>query len=168
MTQLMDVKKLYYQQVVTLWEEFCHLHKELYDLTCDEYLTLLASDIDKLEGMLPTKEAIIARISSLETERGNLIATINERDLFNGKKITKASDLLIAFAEIDTNTAIPALKNLNGLLIDIIQKIQEQNKKNQVFLNKAMLSLREIKQGFAGKKSYTTYGADGMTRTMGR
>jgi flagellar biosynthesis/type III secretory pathway chaperone len=57
---------------------------------------------------------------------------------------------------------------LNSLLIDIIHRIQEQNKKNQMFLNKAMLSLREIKQGFTGKKTYTTYGADGMTRAVGR
>ena len=63
---------------------------------------------------------------------------------------------------------MPALKNLNALLIDIVQKIQEQNKKNQMFLNRAMLSLREIKQGFTGKKTYSTYGADGMTRANGR
>ena len=159
----LDEKKLYYHSVVSVWEGFCHLHKELYDLTCDEYLTLLSSDVDKLEDALPLKEEIIRKISALEYERKDLIESINTSKIFT-KNILKSSDLLIVFSEIDQSSAMPALKNLNALLIDIVQKIQEQNKKNQMFLNRAMLSLREIKQGFTGKKTYSTYGADGMTR----
>lgn len=160
-------KKLYYQRALNVWEGFCQLHRELYDLTCEEYLTLLASDIDKLEGMLPLKEEIIGRISELESERAELIDTLNRTKIFS-TTIHKAGDLLQVFTELDQQSALPALKNLNALLIDIIEKIQDQNKKNQVFLNKAMISLREIKQGFSGKKTYTTYGADGMTRAIGR
>ena len=163
----LDEKKLYYHSVVSVWEGFCHLHKELYDLTCDEYLTLLSSDVDKLEHTLPLKEEIIRKISALEYERKDLIESINTSKIFT-KNILKSSDLLIVFSEIDQSSAMPALKNLNALLIDIVQKIQEQNKKNQMFLNRAMLSLREIKQGFTGKKTYSTYGADGMTRANGR
>jgi flagellar biosynthesis/type III secretory pathway chaperone len=163
----LDEKKLYYHSAVSVWEGFCHLHKELYDLTCDEYLTLLSSDVDKLEHMLPLKEEIISKISVLENERKDLIESINASKIFT-KNILKSSDLLIVFSEIDQGSAMPALKNLNALLIDIVQKIQEQNKKNQMFLNRAMLSLREIKQGFTGKKTYSTYGADGMTRANGR
>lgn len=163
----LDEKKLYYQRVINVWEGFCQLHKELYDLTCEEYLTLLASDIDKLEDMLPLKEEIIGKISELEKERTELIDRLNETKIFSNP-IEKASELLNAFKDLDQKSAIPALRNLNGLLIDIIEKIQEQNRKNQMFLNKAMVSLREIKQGFSGKKTYTTYGADGMTRAIGR
>lgn len=163
----MDEKKLYYQQALTVWEGFCHLHTELYDLTCDEYLTLLSSDVDKLETMLPLKEEIIGRISALEAERSHLIERLNRSNLFS-EDIVKSGDLLHAFSEIDQLTGLPALRNLNSLLIDIIHRIQDQNKKNQMFLNKAMLSLREVKQGFTGKKTFTTYGADGMTRANGR
>jgi flagellar biosynthesis/type III secretory pathway chaperone len=158
----MDEKKLYYHRALNVWEAFCQLHRELYDLTCEEYLTLLASDIDKLEDMLPIKEEIIGKISELESERTELIEKLNSTKLFG--EINRAGDLLAAFSEFDKQASIPALYNLNSLLLDIIQKIQEQNKKNQMFLNKAMISLREIKQGFTGKKTYTTYGADGMTR----
>lgn len=162
-----DERKLYYQSVLSVWEGFCQLHKELYDLTCDEYLTLLASDIEKLESMLPVKEEIISKIGELEKDRTELIEKLNESGLF-AHKISKAHELLASFSDLDKQAAIPALKNLNGLLIDIVSKIQDQNKKNQMFLNKAMLSIREIKQGFSGKKAYTTYGADGMTRANGR
>ena len=163
----LDEKKLYYHHVLSVWEGFCQLHKELFDLTCDEYMTLLASDVDKLEGMLPLKEEIIGKISELEIDRTELIEKLNNSKIFS-KHIATSGDLLLAFAEIDQQAGLPALKNLNSLLIDIIHRIQEQNKKNQMFLNKAMLSLREIKQGFTGKKTYTTYGADGMTRAVGR
>ena len=167
MVNRMDEKNLYYQQVVYVWEGFCRLHKDLYDLTCEEYLTLLESDIDKLETMLPIKEEIIARISELEKDRADLIEKLNNSTLFSSN-ITRAGDLLSAFSQIDQAAAIPALKNLNSLLIDIIHKIQDQNKKNQQFLNKAMLSLREVKQGFTGKKQFTTYGANGQTRSLNR
>jgi flagellar biosynthesis/type III secretory pathway chaperone len=163
----MDEQKLYYQSVLSIWENFCDLHRNLYDLACDEYLTLLASDIDKLESMLPVKEEIISKIGELEKDRGELIDRLNESGIFNFK-IEKASDLLKAFAPMEANAPIAALKNLNTLLIDIIHKIQDQNKKNQVFLNKAMLSLRDIKHGFKGKKTFTTYGADGLTRSLNR
>jgi flagellar biosynthesis/type III secretory pathway chaperone len=161
------IKKIHYLSVLSVWEAFCQLHKELYDLSCEEYLTLLASDIDKLESMLPIKEEIIAKIGELENERAELIEKLNSSGVF-ANKITKASDLLKAFSDIDADNGIPALRNLNSLLIDIVQKIQEQNKKNQVFLNKAMRSLRELQQGFTGKKTFTTYGADGMTRQLNR
>ncbi len=167
MDSRLDEKKLYYHRVLSVWEGFCQLHKELYDLTCDEYLTLLASDIDKLESMLPVKEEIISKIGELEKDRTELIEKLNESGLF-AHRITKAHELLASFGDLDQQAAIPALKNLNGLLVDIVSKIQDQNKKNQMFLNKAMLSIREIKQGFTGKKTYTTYGADGMTRANGR
>jgi flagellar biosynthesis/type III secretory pathway chaperone len=152
---------------LSVWESFCQLHKELYDLTCDEYLTLLESDIDKLETMLIEKEEIIAKIAEIEKERSELILNLNAHQIFQGK-ISKASELINAFSSLESQAGLPALKNLNSLLIDIIQKIQEQNKKNQQFLNKAMHSLKEVKQGFSGKKTYTTYGADGMTRAFGR
>ncbi|WP_408098238.1 flagellar protein FlgN [Peredibacter sp. HCB2-198] len=167
MDNRLNEKKLYFQRVLAVWEGFCQLHKELYDLTCEEYLTLLESDIDKLETMLPLKDEIISKIGELEKDRSELIDQLNHTGLF-ANKIVKASDLLASFAELDQQSAIPALKNLNSLLIDIVQKIQEQNKKNQQFLNKAMISLREIKQGFTGKKNYSTYGADGLTRSLNR
>lgn len=167
MDSLLSEKKLYYQRVLDIWEGFCQLHKELFDLTCEEYITLLASDLEKLESMIPLKEEIIQRIGELEIERGELVSQINDRNIFPAK-ILKAGDLLSSFSELDQTNALPALRNLNSLLIDIVEKIQEQNKKNQMFLNKAMASLREVKQGFSGKKTYTTYGADGMARSIGR
>lgn len=163
----LEEKNFYYHNIITIWEGFCRLHKELFDLTCEEYLTLLESDMDKLEQMIPLKEEIIAKIAELERERAGLIEKLNDSGLV-ATQVKKAGDLLVAFADIDKATGIPALQNLNSLLIDIVTRIQEQNRKNQMFLNKAMISIREIKQGFSGKKTYSTYGADGMTRQLAK
>jgi flagellar biosynthesis/type III secretory pathway chaperone len=56
------------------------------------------------------------------------------------------------------------IDKLNLVLLDIIEKLQDQNKKNQIFLNKALLSLQELKDSFAGgEKKFKTYGANGNT-----
>ncbi len=162
------MKKLYYQQAVIIWEQFCKLHRELLDLTCDEYLVLLASDIDKLEEMVPLKEEVIQKITSIEQERAALIHTLNTKELMS-EPLNRVSDLLEYFEDIESQSAVSALKNLNSLLIDTIKQLQEQNKKNQQFLNKAMISIRDIKESFGGKKKpHMTYGPDGMTKSIPR
>jgi flagellar biosynthesis/type III secretory pathway chaperone len=162
------MKKLYYQQAIIIWEQFCKLHRELFDLTCDEYLVLLASDIEKLESMLPLKEEVIQRIGLIEQERAALIHTLNTKELMD-EPLEKVADLLDYFDEVEAQTGVSALKNLNALLIDTIHQLQEQNKKNQQFLNKAMISIRDIKETFSGKKKpYMTYGSDGMTKSIPR
>ncbi len=162
------MKKLYYQQAIMIWEQFCQLHRDLFDLTCDEYLVLLASDIEKLESMLPEKEDIIHRIGLIENERAALIHTLNTREIMD-QPLDKVSDLLDYFDEIEAEMGVSALKNLNALLIDIVVRLQTQNKKNQHFLNKAMVSIRDIKESFGGKKKpYMTYGSDGMTKSIPR
>jgi len=82
--------------------------------------------------------------------------------------INKASDLIHYFHDLESENNLFALKNLNDLLIDIIERLQDQNKKNQLFLNKAMLSIQDLKQGFSGKKVFTTYGSDGMTKAINK
>lgn len=51
------------------------------------------------------------------------------------------------------------LFNFNKLLLNIIDKIQEQNKKNQLFINKALCTLYHNKQNL----NSTLYKANGQT-----
>jgi flagellar biosynthesis/type III secretory pathway chaperone len=162
-----DEKTLYYHQAISIWEQFCVLHNELFDLTCREYLVLLESNIEMLESMLLIKEDIIRQIGMIETDRSKLIHRLNESGMTT-TQITRAADLIDSFHDIEQASGVHALKNLNSLLIEIITKLQEQNKKNQIFLNKAMISVKEMRQGFSGKKQFSTYGADGQTRSIPR
>lgn len=163
-----DMLRLYHQQAVEVWENFCKLHRDLFEHTCEEYQALLSGDIDPLEDLVVRKETTMAAINEWEGHRASLIASMNQSRPSEAP-ITSISQLLKVLKEPETEMAIPALTNLNALLIDIITETQEQNKKNQIFLNKAMLSLRDIREGFTGKKkTYVTYGADGQTRSAGR
>lgn len=156
-----------YAQVVTIWEDFCKLHSNLYEKTCDEYIALINSDIDELENIIELKEKYIYMINANEERRTEVINRINKK-LDENSQIHNVSDLLILMNDFEKKKDSKVLFRLNMLLIDIIEKIQEQNKKNQYYLNKAIHSIDEIHQGFTGMKKFKTYTALGTTQSNSR
>jgi flagellar biosynthesis/type III secretory pathway chaperone len=166
MTQNLDLRlKFLHERAISIWEKFCILHRDLYDLTSKEYLILLEGQIEPLEQLIQEKDAIIQNVNLVEAEREELINEINS-NLEEDKKILKAFELISFFKSNSQNDPFNSLTKLNELLIDIIEKLQSQNKKNQQYLNKAMLSVKELQNNFRGKKNYTTYGSDGLTRSI--
>lgn len=164
--------KLNAQFIADLWQEQCSLHTNLFELTCDEYIHLLASDLDKLEETIEMKNQLIKEISALEDRRKLHLQDINTSSPLSGDtapksadSIQKLSQLCAYFKENGLGEEATRIEKLNLVLLDIIDKIQEQNKKNQVFLNKALISLKELKNSFSGTtKRYETYGSNGATR----
>jgi len=162
-----EEKKLYLNlklsELTDIWKVYCEFHTELYDLTCDEYVHLLASDMDKLEETITSKELLIKTINNVEDRRTLIINELNEQDEnYNFIKLNE----VVAFAKSnDLNSEVLYLEKYNALLLDIITRIQDQNKLNQLFLNKAITSLKDLKESFSGRKTFKTYGADGATRT---
>lgn len=154
--------KLETSSLVELWKGFCQSHTELYELTCDEYLYLLESDIDQLEGAIDQKDIILERISALDTNRKEVIQRMTA---LTGKDLNRFDDLKQTLLDHNCSNEVKHLEGYNALLLDVIDKIQEQNKKNQVFLNKAIISLKDLKQSFSGKKNFKTYGADGVAKS---
>jgi flagellar biosynthesis/type III secretory pathway chaperone len=157
--------ELHYLQSIDIWEKFCLLHKELFEITAKEYLILLEGDLDRLEIITKQKENLISQVSLLDKDRTDLINEINHT-LSHNEKITKAIELIKYFSDYESKKNLNALKNLNDLLVNIIENLQEQNKKNQLFLNKAMISVKELQDSFRGKKVFTTYGSDGLTKSV--
>jgi len=153
--------KLKTSELVDIWQNFCESHTKLYDLTCDEYMHLLESDIDLLETALEEKNALLESISTLDNKRTELL---EELSVLSGSKYETLTSFVDELRAADNNVDAKQLESLNSLLLDIILKIQDQNKKNQLFLNKAIHSLQDLRQSFSGKKSYKTYGADGATK----
>lgn len=154
----------YYIEVVELWQKFCEEHSALYDLTCQEYSHLLLGEIDKIEELIQQKELVLDQIKILESIRLELINTINHHpDIRPESPIRSVSELIEFFKKFEKNFEQNHLLRFNGLLIDIIEKIQFQNRKNQVFINKSIKSIREIKEGLLGKKDYSVYNAQGIS-----
>lgn len=145
-----------------MWHEFCEKHTELYELTCDEYMHLLSSEIDKLEETVELKNQLVIFINKLEQNRNQLTAEISE--MYKIEKPKKLTSLLETLEANNEERVAGEIRKLNLVLLEIIEKIQEQNKKNQVFLNKAIFSLKELKDSFTGKTSYNTYSSSGMTK----
>ena len=155
--------KLKLDLLSTLWQEFCEKHTELYELTCDEYMHLLSSDLELLEETVDQKAKLLDLIAELENHRQEVTAEVAQ--LMNIETPTKLGDLLVEVKKIEELEFASRIEKLNLVLLDIIEKIQDQNKKNQVFLNKAIHSLRELKESFTGKTNYKTYSSKGMTKS---
>lgn len=154
-----DKLAIIYFEVTDLWKRLCEEHNYLFSVTCDEYSLLLKSELDLLEEKLVEKNQIITRIGALETIRRELIAELNS--LFPEKNIDSVTKLLEFMKSYDVEKNQKHLFRFNALLIDIIEKIQTQNKRNQLFINKALLSLKQIRIEATGKKNYSTYTSKG-------
>jgi flagellar biosynthesis/type III secretory pathway chaperone len=154
-----DKLAILYFQVTDLWKRLCEEHNELFNVTCDEYSLLLKSELDLLEEKLVEKNQIIARISALENIRRDVITELNS--LLPEKNVDSVSKLLEVMKAYEVEKNQKHLFRFNALLIDIIEKIQAQNKRNQLFINKALLSLKQIRIEASGKKNYSTYTSKG-------
>ena len=158
-TPATDRMAVFYFEVTDLWKRLCEEHVNLFDQTCDEYSLLLASQLEQLEEKLVEKNNTIQRIHQLELVRRNLITDLNE--FLPNKNIDSVSSLLKIMNEYHVEKNEKHLFRFNALLIDMIEKIQAQNKRNQLFINKALISLKQIRQDVLGKKSYSTYSSRG-------
>ncbi len=159
-----DNLKLIYFQVTDIWKRFCEEHTLLLDKTFEEYSLLLKSDIETLESLLEEKQEIIKRITFLEHARTRCITKLNEFLKTNSQKeVESVSELIEVMQLFEKENNTQHLFRFNQLLIDLIEKIQEQNRKNQVFLNKAINNLKEIREEALGVKNYSTYNQKGVS-----
>lgn len=155
-----NIATLYFE-VTTLWKQFCEEHNNLFNLTCDEYSLLLKSELEDLELKIAEKNECIKRIGTLELVRKELIKDLNK--LLPDQKIENVSTLLEVLSNYEVESNQKHLFRFNALLLDIIEKIQSQNKRNQLFINKALHSLQQIRLEASGKRNFSTYSAKGST-----
>ena len=155
--------RLYYFRVNDIWQKLCEFHSHLYDLTCEEYNFLLSSDLEELDEIVQLKDRTVQNIAELNDIRTELIDELNETGLL-GKKIGNVQDRLLAMDKLETEKGQNYLYKFNELLIDIIENIQRQNKKNKIFLNKAIISMGKLKAEALGQKNYDSYDSKGAVR----
>lgn len=156
-----DNLAILYFQITDIWKRLCEEHNDLFGVTCDEYSLLLKSELDLLDEKLVEKSQIIHRINQLENQRKSIIERINE--ITPNEEIDSVSKLLEFMQTYEVEKKQKHLFRFNALLIDIIEKIQTQNKRNQLFINKALHSLKQIRIEAQGKKNYSLYTSKGST-----
>ena len=155
-----EEKELFYYRVTDIWRRLCEEHNYLLDQTCEEYALLLASKLDELEAKIDEKKETLKRIASLEKIRAEIIEAINKKGEI---KIESVTQLIEVMREFENENNQKHLFRFNALLIDMIEKIQTQNKRNQLFINKALLNLKSIREEALGEKSYSTYTKKGQS-----
>lgn len=152
---------LLYFQVTDLWKQLCQEHNLLFNLTCDEYSLLLRSELDYLEEKISEKQNCIERIATLELIRKDIINDLSE--IYPEKSINSVTELLEIMSQYEIEHNQKHLARFNALLIDMIEKIQTQNKRNQLFINKALHSLQQMRIEASGKKNFSTYSSSGSS-----
>lgn len=158
--------ELIYFRVTDLWQRLCEKHNQLLNLTFDEYAYLLDSDLENLEAKTVEKDELNVEIAALERVRADIIDELNNLlESRNMDPISSVSELIMVMDIYEKKNDQRHLFRFNNLLIDLIEKIQEQNKKNQLFINKALMSLKQIREEVMGNKNYSTYNNKGSHRT---
>jgi len=162
-----DAKYIQYFQIVDIWNRLCDEHSVLFDQTCKEYSLLLENNINDLENVVADKNATIKRIGMIEQLRQNVIDSINIL-LADEKKIGSIRELIAYMEQLDEEKTGKHLFRFNVILIDIIEKIQAQNKRNQLFIIKANETLKDLRNGLSGNNKYCVYTARGSKTTSTR
>ena len=158
--------ELCYFRVTDLWRRLCEEHTTLLDQTCEEYSCLLGNDLEKLEEKIKVKQQTITRITGLENIREDVIKELNIYLTENKMgSVFSISDLIELMNKFELINNQKHLFRFNALLIDIITKIQTQNKNNQLFINRSLLNLKSIREDALGQKSYSTYNSNGNSKT---
>jgi flagellar biosynthesis/type III secretory pathway chaperone len=154
------VQNLYFE-FVDLWKSLCDIHNQLYQITCEEYLALLNSNIDRVNSLLEEKEHLMKSIDDLEAHRFKLVLKVSETanlPAANFSKFKTVYDFLLI--ELNLKEENPLLK-YHKLMVELIEKTQDQNKKNRIFLNKALLSIQELRNELNGTTKVNNYSRTG-------
>jgi flagellar biosynthesis/type III secretory pathway chaperone len=157
----MNDKLQLYQETIAIWNNLCDLHKQLFEITSEEYLHLLSSEVEKVEDSIKEKERVISKIANTDETRSNLLAKINKK---YSQEIDNFFELNNFFSNLTFEQKNKHLDKFNRVLKDLINNIQKQNKTNQLFINKAIMSLDKIKNAGAGNKNYSLYNSGGALK----
>jgi len=153
---------LLYFRFTDIWKQFCELHNDLFFLSLDEYSYLLSSDVETIEAKVSEKKEMIERIRQIEqvrTQCFNEIQTLLGPD----NNMKNFRELIDYFSNtMPEEKEHKHLQRFNNLLIDLIGKIKDQNKKTQLFINKAIYSLQTIRDEAMGVKPNTVYNKKGV------
>lgn len=153
--------QLLYLQFTDLWKLLCEMHNELFQITCDEYLALLNSNIDQVNKLLSIKENLMLKIDSLEQERLSLVNKVALQanvPIESLQKFKSVYDYLRE--ELNLNDQNPLIK-FHELMVDLVEKTQDQNKKNRFFLNKALNSIQQLRKELNGNIKINNYSRTG-------
>ena len=155
-----QILQITYNEMVEIWILMCNKHEELYHLTCQEYVLLLKSEIDELEKTIDQKIQIINEINFYDEKRKRQLQGL--KNALSISSVLKVSDFIEMIDKYKIDEESKTFFKYNQFLLDFIQKLKEQNKKNQIILNKSLINLKELREKLLGEDSLKTYDMRGL------
>lgn len=125
-------ENIYNELVEVLTNEY-QLYLEMMELADKKKVALIKNKIDELIDFVKREEEIVDKVKELEEKRNEIILNICEM------KKEKAED--ISFQELIKLISEPEQKVLLDIrekLLDIIDRLQEQNEQNKVLITEAI------------------------------
>jgi flagellar biosynthesis/type III secretory pathway chaperone len=158
---------IFYLKISNVLRQFCILHSNLLDATITEYDFLLESEIDGVDEISQLKEEIVQMIHLTDEQRKTVLYEAFESGLFD-KPVEGLGDLEILLIPYEKDNDITFFSEFSELLIKIIDNLKNQNKKNQIYLHKALESLQDLRSNMTGRTSSKIYNPKGVTALVGQ
>jgi len=156
---------IFYMKMSNIWKDFCIFHSNLLDATFSEYDYLLSSNLDELDIVNTIKNELVEKIKHKELERKQLLTEAYETGITD-TEIKSLSVLELSFRAYEKNEQIEYFSEFSLLLKNILNNLKSQNKRNQIFIYKALNSLASLREDIAGQKSTEVYGMSGKTAKL--
>ncbi|MDH4467734.1 MAG: flagellar export chaperone FlgN [Bacteriovoracaceae bacterium] len=151
----------YYHELTLIWRELCILHTQLFEVTNQEYEFLLSGVTEQLESNLALKRNIIDQIQEYDLKRQESVKNVFKNFASEEENFLHYTKLNKLFSENLNLSADHQLEKYNFFLIDIIEKIQIQNRKNRQFLNRSLIMLEDLKKDFQNTGKVLSYNKKG-------
>jgi flagellar biosynthesis/type III secretory pathway chaperone len=123
-------------QLVTVLEEQIKVYRTLLDVVRKEKDILVSANLDELNENNRSKEAMLLKIRSLETQRMKFATELSQ-----SLNLTAESPRLLEIAKHLTDEAGDKLRNLHSVLELLLRRVQEYNRQNETLVQNALSNI---------------------------
>lgn len=123
-------------QLVTVLEEQIKVYRTLLDVVRKEKEILVSANLDELNENNRSKEAMLLKIRSLETQRMKFAT-----DLSQALNLAAESPRLLDIAKYLSDETGDKLRNLHSVLELLLRRVQEYNRQNETLVQNALSNI---------------------------
>lgn len=158
-----QVTKLLVGSLVAVLEEQIRVYRTLLDIVRKEKEILISANLDDLNENNRSKEAMLIKIRTLESDRLSRAG-----ELFNDLGLQGDQPRLIEMARHLDMESADRLRNIHSVLDLLLRRVQEFNKQNEALVQAALSNItgamNAIKGTLADKPTYQKKGeVEGIT-----
>lgn len=152
-------------QLTQILDEQIKVYRHLLDIVRREKDILISANLDDLSENNKSKEAMLIKIRSLESERIRLA-----QELAKSLNLDAEAPRLLELAKHLDTVSGDKLRNMHSVLELLLRRIQEFNQKNEVLVQSALANvtgaMTNLKNVLEEKKTYQRKGDLGKAQTI--